>query len=88
MDHIIHKLFDLHINTEPFPFGKPNKQNMDEEWEIYAFLYENLPEEYKKTFLKYIELRGARQNEDIKSAYEQGFKTAIRLLTEALTASE
>ena len=83
MENIIHKLFDLHISTEPFPFGKSNKQNMDEEWKIYSFLYENLSDEYEKLFLKYIELRGLRQNEEIKSAYEQGFKTAIRLLTES-----
>lgn len=84
MEKIIEKLYDFHINTSNFPFGKPCKENMDREWELYNFLFENLSEEHRKIFLEYVELHGIRQNEESKVVYEYGFKTAVRLITESL----
>ncbi len=50
MEDIIEKLYEAHLKTESFPFGKPNKEDMTEEWELYNLLYESLSPEQKKSF--------------------------------------
>ena len=50
MEDIIEKLYEAHLKTESFPFGKPNKEDMMEEWELYNLLYESLLPEQKKVF--------------------------------------
>ena len=84
MENIIKKLYDLHLTTSNFPLGKPDKESMDEEWGIYNALYEELPKQLKERFLRYVELCRTRQNEENKSAYEYGFKTAIQCIVEGL----
>ena len=61
MDDIFEKLYAIHLERESFPYGKPNKEEMDEEWELYQFLYENLADNHKKAFLRYAELITERQ---------------------------
>ena len=84
MDKIIDKLYDLHLNTEPFPFGVGTKENSIEEWQLYNFLYKNLSPEHKRAFLRYVELYGNRESEEVMLAYKLGFKTAIKLFVESL----
>nr|MBR6778423.1 hypothetical protein [Clostridia bacterium] len=84
MEDIIEKLYEAHLKTESFPFGKPNKEDMMEEWELYNLLYESLLPEQKKSFLRYVDLRGVRQNQELKSSYECGFKTAVKLFVQSM----
>ena len=51
------------------------------------YVLENLhfvPEEEKKLFLRYVQLRETRKNQEIKDAYHRGFKTEIQFLLETL----
>ena len=84
MEGIIEKIYELHVRTQDFPFGASHKEELDEEWKLYDVLYNDLPAEYKELFRKYVNLRGVRQERELKSSYEYGFKTAVKLLTEAL----
>lgn len=84
MEDMIDKLYNLHLNTNSFPLGVPDKEALDEEWKLYDFLYESLPDEYKKAFLRYIELRGIRQSEELRNVYSYGFKGAVKLILESM----
>lgn len=84
MDKIIEKLYDLQVNTESLPFGEIDKRNFSKEWELYNFLHERLPSIFKKDFIEYVSLRENRYAKEMKEIYEQGFKTAITLITESL----
>lgn len=80
MDNLLQKLYEIHLQTEEFPLGKPNKEEMDRECESYIFLCENLPKKMKSVLLDYLDLHNRRHNAEIETAYESGFKTAIRLI--------
>lgn len=84
MGDIFEKLYAIHFDTENFPCGKPNKEEMDEEWELYQFLYENLADNHKKAFLRYAELITNRQERERKATYEYGFKTGIHMIIQSL----
>lgn len=84
MDDIFEKLYAIHLETESFPHGKPNKEEMDEEWELYQFLYDNLIGNQRQAFLRYAELVAARQEREREAVYEYGFKAAIKLFVQSL----
>ena len=88
MDDIFEKLYAIHLDTENFPCGKPKKEEMDEEWELYHFLYENLTDNCKQAFLRYAELIVNRQEQERRAVYEYGFKTGVRLLIQALAVQD
>ena len=64
MGDIFEKLYAIHFDTENFPCEKPNEEEMDEERELYQFLYENLADNHKKAFLRYEELITNRQERE------------------------
>lgn len=84
MNSIIERLYETHLKMEDLPFGTPDHEEEREEWELYLQLTKHLPEEHKEDFSRYIELRGNRQNREMKAVYDYGFKTAIKLMIEAL----
>ena len=84
MDDIIDKLYAIHLDTETFPYGKPNKEEVDEEWSLYHFLYENLTDNCKQSFLRYVELITVRQDGERRAVYGYGFKTAVKLFIQSL----
>lgn len=84
MENIIEKLYALHLDTDSTTLGIPNKESLDAEWKLYDFLYENLADECKKSFSQYANLRNERAEEECKSAYKAGFKTALRLILESV----
>ncbi len=84
MGDIFEKLYAIHLDTENFPYGKPNKEETDEEWELYQFLYEHLADNHKKAFLRYAELITERQDRERRAVYEYGFKTAVKLFIQSL----
>ena len=84
MNDLIEKLYDLHLNTSYQPLGVPDKEAKKKEIELYHLLYEDLSEENKRFFMEYVNLTGIRMCNQVKAAYECGFKTAIRLLLESL----
>ena len=84
MQKILEDLYDLHIRSATYPFGIPNKEMMEEESQLYYDLCTNLSAPLKKKLLKYLDLNGARVNNQLKGAYEYGFKIAIQLITESL----
>lgn len=84
MDDILNKLYELHLKSTAFPLGKIDKNILDEEWQLYHFLYENLSDEHKKVFSRYTNLKEIRQNEETQAAYVSGFKAAIQLIINSL----
>ena len=84
MNKVIEKFYKIYLDEEAFLVSMIDKEKAKEEWERYNVLYENLSEEHKKELLKYIHLRGDREKEELKEAFVRGFKTAVRLWTEAL----
>ena len=77
-------LFELHLKTERFPLGNPEKKPLDREWELFHLLYENLPKEQKEQFIEYTNLRGTRQKQETQAAYTFGFKNAVQLIAQSL----
>lgn len=84
MEKFLDCLYQLYLKKEDFPFGKPDKDSLDQEWNIYEFLYKHLPDEYKKIFVDYVNLRGARDNEEKQTVYKNGFKNGMRFMIETL----
>lgn len=84
MDKIIEKLFNIHIQADDFLLVASNKENSILEWQLYDSLLNNLPVDKKETFIEYIGLCNQRQKKEILFSYEQGFKTAIRLILESI----
>ncbi len=84
MEKIIEKLYYLHKENEPFPYGKVCREKENREWELYHYLYENLLIDERSIFSEYINLKTDRNKEELLASYEFGFKTAIQLITEAL----
>lgn len=84
MEDMIEKLYAIHLETETFPYGQPNKSEMDEEWGLYQFLYENLADKHKEAFLRYAQLTADRQERERKVVYEYGFKTGVKLFVQCL----
>lgn len=84
MEDILNKLYEIHSDTNPRTYRKSIKENLDEEWRMYDVLYAELSEKQRKMFIKYVEICGMRQSEEMAVSYESGFKTAIRLIAESL----
>ena len=82
MENIIEKLYELHIQTAQYPFGIPNKKNSHLECDLYFSLINDLPKKHKEIFLQYNSACEERHKQEIKSIYEQAFKTAIKLFIE------
>ncbi len=80
MDKMIEQLYEIYLRTEQFPLGKPNKEELDKECEDYIFLCENLTKKMKTVFLDYLDLCNVRHNVETATAFENGFKTAVRLI--------
>ena len=82
MENIIEKLYELHLKTAQYPFGIPDKEITMQEWSLYCSLIEDLPKKYKDVFMEYNSTCQERHKQEIKSIYEQAFKTAIKLFLE------
>ncbi|MBQ8352671.1 MAG: hypothetical protein IJY34_02640 [Clostridia bacterium] len=80
MEKIIDKLCETFLDQESLQVAGQNPIKMRREWELYEFLYKNAPDEYKE----YVNLRSERQVEELKIAYKQGFKIAMRLVLESV----
>ena len=84
MDKIIEKLFNIHLQNKDFLTALSNKDSAVREWQLYELLLEKLPVEEKEIFAEYSRLCNQRQGNEIQLSYEQGFKTAIRLMIESI----
>ena len=82
MENIIEKLYELHIRTAQFPFGKSDKETTAKECALYCSLIEDLPKKHKELFTEYNSACQERHRQEIKAVYEQAFKTAIKLFLE------
>lgn len=82
MEDIIEKVFELEFRTNGFSFETKDKELIENEWTLYEKLLEVLDDQEKEIYLKYIRLREKREREEIKSAYKNGFITAIKLWEE------
>ncbi len=82
MEKLIEKLFELHLKTETFPVGIPDKEGIENEWKLYEFLLNNLTDKNKKILTEYNKLTSMRHGKELQAVYAQGFKTAIRLILE------
>ena len=85
MDKIIDKLYGLQFNIDNYPLGITNKENIEKEYGIYYILQNNLLGENKDLFLRYVDLNEERRSEELRVAYENGFKTAIKLVLEGIS---
>ena len=84
MKNIINALYHLQVNAEFPNFGKIDKEQNRKEWEFYQRLHEELSGTLKEIFIEYTDLLNTRYNLETQAAYEQGFKTAVSLIIEAL----
>ena len=84
MDKIIEKLYNSHLQEEQFPFGIAEKESMQKEYDAYCTLSEMLSKEGKELLMEYSDLNEVRHKSELKSAYENGFKTAIKLILESV----
>lgn len=84
MENIIETLYDLHIRTNPQPFGFISPEQTKQESQLYCFLYENLLEKDKKIFFNYMDLLNTRHNTQLQEAYAYGFKTAMKLILQSI----
>ena len=82
MENIIEKLYELHIRTTQFPFGKTDKEITTKECALYCSLIEELPKRHKEMFMEYNSVFQERHRQEIKAIYEQAFKTAMKLFIE------
>ena len=80
MDKTIETIFDAQVKTEDFLTNVVSSEDIKEEGDQYMYLYQQLGAEEKKALHKYCELARLRSVEELKAAYEQGFKTAIKLM--------
>ena len=84
MDSIVEKICNMQIEEDPQPFGKPDKEKLAREWEIYYYLYENLSAKYKKLFMEYAELVADRNGRERIESYKKGFKIAMQITMDSL----
>ena len=84
MEKIIEKIYDLQLKNESFSLDSINHESSMHEWELYCQICQNLPEDAKELFNKFLSLRNNRQSENLKNSYHLGFKTAIKLIMEAM----
>ncbi len=84
MEKIIKKLYNMDLNQNLLRSLQADRKNAIQEWECYNDLFEKIPKESTKSFLRYMNLRANRECEELEKAYACGFKTAIRLLLESL----
>ena len=80
MDKVIEIIFNSQMKTENFLFGLVDPEQEKEEYQQYSFLCNRLRDEEKTALSKYVELSNLRSSEEIKTAYEYGFKTAVKLI--------
>ena len=84
MEKIIENIYEMHLKESDFPFGKTEKEVIDEECALYELLYENLSLKQKQQFVQYAHIVAQRHKQENYAVYEHGFKTAIRLILEGV----
>lgn len=84
MENFLDNFYELYLEKTNLPFGKPDKNSLDEEWKLYEFLYNNLSAEYKEAFIHYVNLRENQDTEEKRTIYKNGFKDGIHLIIESL----
>ena len=84
MKNLIEELFNIHLNKDNFLVGVVNKEDSTRESELYDCLYESFSDENKKLFFEYLGLCRIRQGIELRESYQAGFKTAIKMIIEAL----
>ena len=84
MEDIIGKIFELEFSEKAFLFETTDKEGIRKEWGLYEKLLDTLTREEKSILTEYISLRQAREREEIKNSYKNGFAAAIKLWEESL----
>ena len=84
MEKMIERLYQAHLQEEQLPFGVPNRENKQKECEIYCLLSEELPQPMRELLRDYDGLIEERHEAELQTAYEHGFKTAIKLILEGV----
>lgn len=81
MSSIIEDIFVSTLEEDLPDIIQENKK--DEEYEIYTNLCKTLNEEYKKLFIRFVELYGARIVREEKLMFQRGFKKGLLIAFEA-----
>ena len=84
MDKIIERLYELHIKEEGEVFAMADKGKIQKEYDIYLSLSAILLPHMREELREYSELNEERHKEELKKAYENGFKTALALILEGV----
>lgn len=84
MEDLIGKIFELEFNEKAFLFETNDREGIHKEWELYEKLLNKLTEEEQRLFTEYMRWREAREREEIKNSYKNGFVAAIKLWEESL----
>ncbi len=84
MDKIIERIYMMETEENPCLFVDENRERTNKEWALYNRLYNDLSQELKALFSEYANLSAERHREELKSAYEKGFKTGAKLMVESM----
>ena len=84
MNKMIEQIYTIQTEEDPCLFMGGNRERIKREWALYDELYSSLLEKNKTLFLEYTNHCTERHAEELKNAYEKGFKAAIRLLAESM----
>ena len=84
MEKIIEKLYQIHLQEEDFSLGIVDREKMQKEYDAYCALSQTLPTFMKGQLSEFSNLNEERHKAELQSAYELGFKTAIKLILEGV----
>ena len=84
MEKIIEKLYQIHLQEEDFSLGIVDREKRQKEYDAYCALSQTLPTFMKGQLAEFSNLNEERHKAELQSAYELGFKTAIKLILEGV----
>lgn len=84
MSEIIEQIYKIQLEEDPCLITAKSREQSKKEWGLYDELYAGLSGKMKALFLEYTNVCAERHADCVKSAYEKGFKDAIRLLLESM----
>ena len=84
MDDIFEKLYSVALEPERLSLLVEDKELLSNENSLHCRFISVLSKEQETLFFNYINTKALRHQEELKIAYEEGFKTATKLILHAL----
>lgn len=84
MSEIIEQIYKMQLEENPCLITAKSREQSKKEWGLYDELYAALSGKTRDLFLEYTNVCAEGRADCVKSAYEKGFKDAMRLLLESM----